>query len=270
MTPLYQSGIIKISQFGIIYDKEKIKEGISMKLFKKIVSAITAMAIAVSACASMALTVSAKSIYDTAKEIESGTKYTSTHPNTWDCADYKVVVTDDGDLSINITAGLLRCILFVYDSDGGTIDCENYNIKSGSLCSIKDGIEFEWNQATEKIVVSATYKVSKGTYYIRVKDDTMYGSSSYKYGSRKVEMSATFPSKKQAKINYITINLEKGDSVSLGASFSEGSGTVTWKSSKSSVATISSNGKVTANVKGSAIITAKCGSSTKKIKIVVS
>ena len=82
---------------------------------------------------------------------------------------------------------------------------------------------------------------------------------------------ATYPtgSSSKAKINYITLNLSKGDTLSLGADIT-GSGDVTWKSSKSSVASVSSAGKVTAKSKGSAIITAKVGKTTKKIKIVVS
>lgn len=62
----------------------------------------------------------------------------------------------------------------------------------------------------------------------------------------------------------------KCDTLSLGAALSGGSGTVTWKSSKSSVATVSSKGKITAKKAGSTIITAKCGTSYKKVKIVVS
>lgn len=236
-----------------------------MKLFKKILSAITAVAIAVSACASMALTVSAKSIYDTAKEIESGKEVTKTPPSDQDCADYKVNVTGDGTLTLNITAKMWQFYVDVYDENGNLIDYSDKSGKSGTRewNSNYHHMYCTWNDTIEKFNGTISYPVSKGEYYIRIERCSNHGNG-------KLALTATLPSQKQEKINYIAINLEKGDSVSLGASFSEGSGTVTWKSSKPSVATISSNGKVTANAKGSAIITAKCGSSTKKIKIVVS
>ena len=89
-------------------------------------------------------------------------------------------------------------------------------------------------------------------------------------GNSNVTIRADYPkASTSAKINYLTINLKKGDTLSLGASVS-GSGTVKWSSSKPTVAAVSSSGKVTAKKAGSAIITAKCGSSSQKIKIVVS
>ena len=63
--------------------------------------------------------------------------------------------------------------------------------------------------------------------------------------------------------------MSRGDSLYLGADLT-GSGTVTWKSSKPSVAAVSSSGKITAKAKGTAVISAKCGKTTKKIKIKVS
>lgn len=115
--------------------------------------------------------------------------------------------------------------------------------------------------------MKANYEVEKGTYFIRIQHDSWgYGSK----GDRKVNLTATFPSAtaSKAKISYLTLKVSKGDIAELGAVIS-GSGSVEWTSSKSSVATVNSNGKVTAKSKGSAIITAKCGSSKQKIKIIV-
>ena len=56
-----------------------------------------------------------------------------------------------------------------------------------------------------------------------------------------------------------TITLKKGAPAQLGI---DTSGKVTYSTSKKSVAAITSSGKVTAKAKGTAIITAKCGSST--------
>lgn len=239
-----------------------------MRIFRKLASVITAAVIAVSA---MAVSAGAESIFDTAKEIKSGSRYTSSHPKTWDCADYKLIVSESGELRIDVTAGLEGMILYVFDSNGESIDCDNYNIKTGSLAKLADGIYFDWNDVTEKISLDATYKVKRGTYYIRVMDNTLWGSDSYKFGNRKVTLTATFPSASAttAKINYITINMSRGDSLSLGADLT-GSGTVTWKSSKPAVAAVNSSGKITAKAKGTTVISAKCGKTTKKIKIKVS
>ena len=242
-----------------------------MKIFRKIAAVLTAAVMAVSAFAAVSVTASADSIFDSAKEIKSGFKYTSSHPKTWDCADYKLVVSETGELCIDVTAGLEGMILYVFDSNGESIACDTYNITMGSLAKISDGIEFDWNDVTEKISLDATYKVKKGTYYIRVMDETLWGSDSHKFGNRKVTLTATFPSSSSsaAKLNYITINMERGDTLSLGADMT-GTGTVTWKSSKPKVAVISETGKVTAKSRGTTVISAKCGKVTKKIKIKVS
>ena len=123
----------------------------------------------------------------------------------------------------------------------------------------------DWNSTIEKYKGTVSYSVKSGTYYIRFKRNC-----SFRDGNGNLTFTATYPSTTSTtKFNYITINLSKGDTLSLGADMT-GSGAVTWKSSKSSVASVSSTGKVTAKSKGSAIISAKVGKTTKKIKIVVS
>ena len=62
--------------------------------------------------------------------------------------------------------------------------------------------------------------------------------------------------------------MSKGSTIQLGTVMSV-DGAVTWTSSKTSVATVSSNGKITAKSKGSAVITAKTGKNSVKIKITV-
>lgn len=122
-----------------------------------------------------------------------------------------------------------------------------------------------WNDTIEKFKGAVSYSVKSGTYYIR------FERNSYSYnGNGKLTFTATFPTNTTtAKLNYITISMNRGDSLSLGADMT-GTGEVTWKSSKPSVASISSSGKVTAKAKGTTVISAKCGKTTKKIKIKVS
>ena len=139
---------------------------------------------------------------------------------------------------------------------------------SGNMYSTNDQrLRVTWNKATEKIKLKASYPVTKGTYYIRVQRDDWYS----KGGDCKISLTATFPSTavKKAKISYLTLKVAEGDSVQLGAALT-GSGSVSWSSSNSSVASVTAKGKVTAVNTGSAIITAKCGSSKQRIKIIVS
>ncbi len=237
-----------------------------MKIFRKIAAVLSAAVIAVSACASMAVTAGADSIYDTAKAISSG-KSVSTILPAWGTADYKVTVSGSGTLKFSVESQMYELDLYVYDSDGNKIstiantDTSGRSSNIGQTCN-----EMFWNSTTERYKGTVSYSVKSGTYYIRF---DRYCSSNA--GNGKLTFTATYPtgSSRKAKINYITLNLSKGDSLSLGADMT-GSGTVTWKSSNSSAVSVTSSGRVTAKGYGSAIITAKVGKTTKKIKIVVS
>ena len=71
-------------------------------------------------------------------------------------------------------------------------------------------------------------------------------------------------------LSYIQIEMKKGSTLQLSGILSDSTtGKVTWSTSKSSVATVSSGGKVTAKGKGNAVITAKYGSTSLSIYIKV-
>ncbi len=238
-----------------------------MKIFRKIVAVLSAVVIAVSACASMAVTAGADSIYDTAKAISSGKSVSTILPAYNDTADYKVTVSGSGTLKFSIESQMGKLSMEVYDSNGNLLSTIANTDTSGNSSSIgKDMHNMYWNDTIEKYKGTVSYSVKSGTYYIR-----FYRYSYSSSGNGKLTFTATYPtgSSSKAKINYITLNLSKGDSLSLGADMT-GSGTVTWKSSNSSAVSVTSSGRVTAKGYGSAIITAKVGKTTKKIKIVVS
>lgn len=238
------------------------------KLLKKIAAVITTAAIALSAMVITSATAGADSIYDTATSISSGKAVSTTLYSAGNCADYKVKVTEKGLLKLNVTAEMSTLHIYIYDTNGDKIEladrevssgkCSKYNISEG------DGTYCTWNSTVERFIGTVNYQVSKGDYYIRFK---RYGST----GNGKLSFTATFPSTTAptTKISYLTLELTKGTSIKLGAVVTPTGSTVTWKSSNSSVATVSSTGKVTAKTKGSAIITAKSGTSTQKIKIIV-
>ncbi len=240
-----------------------------MKIFRKLAAVLSAAMIAVSACASMAVTAGADSIYDTAKAISSGKSVTTTLKFS-KTGDYKITVSNSGELVINLDANMSSMLVYLYDSDGQWQDTTDIKETSGSIFqnSYEVCTRCYWNSTIEKCKGSITYHVTKGTYYLRLKNTS---NSLDENGSGKLTFTATYPtsSSSKAKINYITLNLSKGDSLSLGADMT-GSGTVTWKSSNSSAVSVTSSGRVTAKGYGSAIISAKVGKTTKKIKIVVS
>lgn len=235
-----------------------------MKIFRKIAAVLSAAVIAVSACASMAVTAGADSIYDTAKAISSGKSVSTILPAYNDTADYKITVSGSGTLKFSIESQMKELYMYVYDSDGNKISTIANTDTSGYSADI--GVKSHymvWNNTVEKYKGAVSYSVKSGTYYIRFNRTSSSGNG-------KLTFTATYPtgSSSKAKINYITLNLSKGDSLSLGADMT-GSGTVTWKSSNSSAVSVTSSGRVTAKGYGSAIITAKVGKTTKKIKIVV-
>ena len=236
-----------------------------MKIFRKIAAVLSAAVIAVSACASMAVTAGADSIYDTAKAISSGKSVSTILPAYNDTADYKITVSGSGTLKFSIESQMKELYMYVYDSDGNKISTIANTDTSGYSADI--GVKSHYmvlNNTVEKYKGAVSYSVKSGTYYIRFNRTSSSGNG-------KLTFTATYPtgSSSKAKINYITLNLSKGDSLSLGADMT-GSGTVTWKSSNSSAVSVTSSGRVTAKGYGSAIITAKVGKTTKKIKIVVS
>ena len=245
-----------------------------MKIAKKIAAALLAAAMAFTA---LVVSAPAESIENTATAITSGKTYSYTFPSSTDFADYKITCTEKGILSFNIVASMKRIYVTLYDSNFNSVGIDDCIATTGKQAQSSTGLlvwgGYAWNETAEKMDVTTKWVVNKGTYYIRVINADHYVSFKGAYSDTPgtAYFTATFPSAtaKKAKISYININLAKGSTLSLGATVTNG-GTVTWKSSNSSVVTVSSAGSITAKGKGSAIITAKCGSSSKKVKIVVS
>lgn len=239
------------------------EEGKDMKIFRKLAAIISAAAISVAACS---ITAGADSIYDTAKAVDSGKSVSTKLPYFYDTADYKITTSETGTLTLGIESHMPSVRVYVYDADGNKLSTAENTTTTGSCSSAgKTDHDVKWNDAAEKYSGTVSYSVGKGTYYIR-----FYRNSSGTYGTGEIKFTANYPSlNSTAKLNCITVNMERGDSLSLGADMT-GTGTVTWKSSKPKVAAVSKTGKVTAKSKGTTVISAKCGNTTKKIKIKVS
>lgn len=238
-----------------------------MKKFGKILSCLLAALLLVTG---LTIGAAAESIYDTASAITSGKEYSAKLYNKYDTADYKITVSKAGDLNIKITAQMEETDVLVYDADGNTVQLSEAKTTSGTASERRydSGCRTEtyWNRTVEKYAGTLSYGVKKGTYYIRF---NRYSST----GNGKLSFTATYPSSsssKSAKISYLSMTLGKGSSVQLGTVLSGSSSQkVTWTSSKSSVVSVSSSGKISCKKKGTATITAKLGSSKVKIKIKV-
>ncbi len=241
-----------------------------MKQIKKFLSVLMACVIAFS---TMVVSASAGSIFDTAKVVSSGETIsdvfiTQTGPWYDKNLDYKITIKESGTLNLSYSAGVRYFKLYLYDADGNEVINSSYKVNTGTVSLSGKNLTYKWNSATETIKGSASYKVSKGTYYIRAQAPW----DCYNDGSRKFNMTVKTSSNSSSsigKISYLQITVPKGTTLKLAAVIS-GSGTATWKSSKPSVATVSSKGLITAKSKGFTIVTCTLGSSKVKVRIKVS
>ncbi len=233
-----------------------------MKQIQKILAIAMVIVMALTA---LTFSASSESIEDTAKAITSGTQYSTKLRNTYDTAYYKIVLSKSGKLTINVTSEMSYSTLTLYDSNGNYIDTGDVEPTTGSAYFKSNEIccSLYSSSIIGKCITKVTFSLDAGTYYLRFKRE--WNSD----GDGKITFKATFPSTtaSKGKVYYLSLTIDKGDSIKLGAVVSSGT-KVTWTSSKPSVATVS-GGKVTAKTKGSTIITAKSGSSSQKIKITV-
>lgn len=179
--------------------------------------------------------------------------------------EFKITVNDKGILKISLDSFAESTYIDVYNIDGKDIEEINKSAVSGKWLYSWNGYRYlEWNPAHGKANGSQEYNISKGTYYIRL------WSNSH---GKKCTVSTYFTSTdaKAATGAILTVKIKKGETLQLGTilSSSDSTGKTTWKTNKSSVATVSTSGKVTAKAKGSATITAAVNGIVLKIRVKV-
>lgn len=241
-----------------------------MKKITKILSVILA---AVMLMTAFCVTSSAASIEDTAKAIDSGTKATF-KPDTSgmfggskEYKDFKVKLSEKGTLKLTISTVSEDTRVKLIDSNGNTVECSETSATTGNIYNKKE-IRLSWNSNVEKFKGVIKYKsLAKGTYYVRIWNNNFSEvkgkmSVSFKYPQASTDEEET------GTISALSVTLKKGDVLQLGTVI-EGEGTPEWTSSKKSVATVDSEGKVTAKSAGTSEIQAKLGKSSVKIKIKV-
>ncbi len=232
-----------------------------MKHIRKILAIAMVMVMALTA---LTFSGGAESIEDTAINIASGKTVSATLPTKYSSANYKINATNSGTLKITLTSYLSACRVYVYDSYGNEVKVSDHILTSSDYTVNQKGqssFYASWQPIVERFDGTISYQVTKGTYYIRIENRL--------YQNGDIKLTATFPSTttSKGKLYYLSLTVDKGDTIKLGAVVSSGS-KVTWTSSKPAVASVS-GGNVTAKTKGSTIITAKCGSTSQKIKITV-
>lgn len=146
---------------------------------------------------------------------------------------------------------------------GGTLDLKikDYNDKTYFYTY---GNLFDKNSITGKYSGNFSVTLERGTYLLMV--ETSYSSYTVAYSIRTNVKEAGSVSGTSGTIKF-GIKLKRKKSIQLTSILSGMSGKTTWKSSKKSVAKVSSKGKVTARKKGTATITARCKGKTAKIKV---
>lgn len=254
-----------------------------MKKFGKFLSVLLAAIMAVS---SLCVAASAASATDSElAKLEKGTKVKSGATFTRKSSSsksktYKIPVSKSGYLTIEFESTAPTVFLRVTDAEGERIS-GTPTIYGGSASLAVKSTEITIRRDARKDLTKGTisYKVNKGTHYIEV-----YGNSNKTKESGQTVMKFTYPATSSntsktstdatidsatGKMTALTVTLKKGSTLQLGATVS-GKGTVAWSTSKRSVATVSDKGKVTAKAKGTAVITAKLGSTSYAITVKVS
>lgn len=241
--------------------------------FKKILAAALA---AVMTAAMLLIPASAESIAKTAKTRYNGDSFSIKLNNT-DYHDYKVKLTKSGNLKISLTSTCSETRIRLFDSDGNSLSISESasSATSGSVyASVWGYANCSWNSTMEKFKGTVVYKdLGKGTYYLRIYKDSSYTKYS---GEGKTSIKLTFPgetaeesgSSETKASPSLAATLKAGETLPLGVA--DADGTVTWTSSKPSVAEVDKSGKVTAKKAGSTTVTAETGKTTLKIEIIVS
>lgn len=236
-------------------------------MIKKILSVVLA---AVMLCVALVVPASAASLEDLSTEISSGVKIKEKFGKSYASEYYKIKVSESGELKLKFITNISNLRVSVYDSDGDLHLASDYSATNGkitvaqNLALTRTGNNLWWKSNIEKFSGTLYYKVKKGTYYIEVRAESV--------GKGTMNMTPTFPSNDSPETESIElqITMNVGDEIRLGAIVSpDGAEEVKWSTTKKSVASVSSKGKVTAKGEGTATIKAKSGSKVLKIKIVV-
>lgn len=245
---------------------------------KKLLSILLSLTMAVTAFAAFAVNASAEDLFESTAINNNKTK-SFMLTDAEEISDFKFTASKSGSLKISLRSDIEIIRIMVFDSKGTLLKPNKYNATSGGMTwnekdSKENILRCRWQSSTKLFLGTATYKVNKGKYYIRIQRGSAWLGSSNVSGKGNVKLTATYPSSESSssdvKINNLTLTMKVGDKIQLGTALSASTDdNVAWKSSKTSVAKVSATGLVTAKAAGTTTITASIGSSTQKIDIKV-
>lgn len=174
--------------------------------------------------------------------------------NTWSDVDcYTFTMPEDGTVKFDLSMDRSICYATLYGS--------NYRQSSGLL--INSAPDWEGDET------APTVSLTKGTYYLKLSIDyLMAGDPALENYHFRVRTSVQPASIKLNKTS-VTLSLPGTTTAQLKATVTGASKKVTWKSSNTSVATVSTSGKVTAKKAGTAIITATANGKSAKCTVTV-
>lgn len=231
--------------------------------FKKLFTAALAAVMTAAIFMTTASAAFSKSVPTTAKTIKSDKAVSDEIYNYAGTANYKLTVAKSGKLKLDVKTEMGTFFLYLFDSEGKAVAISDRKVKTGERGSDIGATQFYGHYDSDKKLFEGTltYPVEKGVYYIQIGRGTSSGSGKY-------TLTASAPAEKSSDSSPIlTLKAKKGDTIDLGVDDTEDS--VTWSSSKKAVASVDKNGTVTAKKKGTAVITAKTGDKSLKVKIVV-
>ena len=257
-----------------------IKKGEVMKLRNKILSATVAVTLLFTT-AVFSLTASAA-----ATIAKIGVTYNESISNTYkntnlpdDKRNLRSVEVDGaGTLNMTFRCSQEKTYFKIYDADGKTIKGTASFPYGGGHFTTNAG--YEWNESAKEL--KGTYEwvlPKKGIYYLSLaeyeKNNEGNGLISYElsfhasadvsptYAVVAVPQTAAAPANSPDTVTaaWLTINLKKGDTLSLSATIEPAiaAGSATWKSAKPKIVSVDKNGKLKAVAKGSSTITLKAG-----------
>lgn len=173
--------------------------------------------------------------------------------NIWSDVDcYTFTMPEDGIVKIDLSMDRDVCYVTLYSS--------NYRQSSGRLISSAT----DWDDRE----TAPTVSLKKGKYYLKINADYLMGdpeSPNYHFRVRTAVQPASIKLNKTS----VTLSIPGTTTAQLKATVTGVSKKVTWKSSNTSVATVSTSGKVTAKKAGTAIITATANGKSAKCTVTV-
>lgn len=174
-------------------------------------------------------------------------------------------VTDPAVAATNTTAGKTKGS---HCGKCGVVIVKQTAIPAISKVTLYVGVNKTYRLTSAK---AAAWSITSGSKYVSLKNGilTVKAAGTVKVKDAKSGAVVTITIKKPTlTVNKAKITLKKGKKATLTATATP-KATVKWSSSKTSVASVSAKGVVTAKKKGNCTITAKANGVTKKIKITV-